>query len=258
MRIRTVLSEAQNGQAYANLGRAFHLPPTKVEDAVEAMLGALLTDIGERLTSRRSLAELVQLLGKSDYERVLETPILLGATHTQVLGTKALNVIAGRNESKRLTHHAAMVADVSEMIAEYLLPVVAAMLVGALAKLSRPALEEIMGRTADVGDLPPQSDPHQGQLQLPRVSGGVGFSGSTGGSVAVAGAAASSSHYLELAEVIRRGAPAPSADPAEAVRHALASMLDLPAGPLGWIRRLQAWGRTAIHRAGTGSRRRSE
>jgi hypothetical protein len=252
--IKTVLSEAQNGQAYANLARAFHLPPAKVEHAVDAMLDALITDIGERMASRRSLSAIVELLGRSEFERVLETPAQLGATHTQVLGNEALNVIAGRNESKRLVRRAATAADVSERITEYLLPVIAAMLVGALTKMCHPELEDIMGHVRGDGAAAGDTDPNVSSLELPRVAGGVGFSGSTGGTVGVAGSAASASHYIKLAEEIRRaGAGGP--DPAEAVRLALAPNLGLSRGARGWIRRLGLWSTGALNAALAGLRR---
>jgi Bacterial protein of unknown function (DUF937) len=250
LRIRTVLSEAQAGQAYANLARAFHLPPDKVQDAVEDMLEPLIVDIGERLPSRRSLADLVKLLGKNDYERVLESPMLLGATHTQVIGSEALAVIAGRKESNRLAHHAALAAGVSEMITEYLLPAVAAMLIGALARACRSELEELMGHPATDSAATPQTD-GSASYDLPRVSGGVGFSGSTGGSASPANFA-SESKYKDLAEDIRR---AGTEAPAEAVRRILAQALDLASGPQGWLRRFGCWGTGAIGAALSSLRR---
>ncbi len=253
MHIKTVLGEAQHGQAYANLARAFHLPPDKVEEAVHDMLDALVPDIAERMASRRSLADIVELLGKSDYEKVLETPMLLGATHTQVLGSAALNVFAGRKESKRLVRHAAATSGVSEMISEYLLPALAAMLVGALAKVCRHDIEAIMGHTHEPAG-PPTPDRPASSPQLPRVSGGVGFSGSTGGSVSVATYGAQESHYIDLAEDIRRPKPGAS-DIAEAVRRVLAPTLGLPTGALGWIRRIGNRCTVALNAALAGLRR---
>jgi Bacterial protein of unknown function (DUF937) len=254
VRIKTVLSEAQNGQAYANLARAFHLDPEKVEEAVNDMLDALVFDLGERMAARRSLADIVELLGRSDYEHVLETPVLLGATHTQVLGTEALNVIAGRKESKRLVRHAAMAAGVSEMIAEYLLPAVAALLVGALAKVCRPELEAIMGHSNNELAAALQSEPTTSSPQLPHVSGGVGFTGSTGGITRLANYGALQSHYVDLAAGIRRPA-AGVPDVAEAVRRVLAPILGLPLGTLGWIRRITSWSTGALNAALAGRRR---
>jgi len=146
------LSKAQGGQAFANLARAFHLPPTKVEPAVGAMVGALIAQIDAKTRSRRFLARLVELLGERAHHQVLENPTMLGTTSTQVLGNQALNVVAGREASKQITRQAAAQAGASEMIAEYLLPVIAAMLVGALADASREGLESLMRRDGDETD----------------------------------------------------------------------------------------------------------
>jgi hypothetical protein len=146
MQVGTVLREAQGGQAFANLARAFHLPSEKVEAAVATMVRDLTDRIERCLRPRRTLAALVELLGNGGYEQVLDTPTLLAAPHTQVIGNDALNAIADRDENERMVQRAADAAGVSEMIAEYLLPAVAAMLIGALAKETRPGLEAFKRR----------------------------------------------------------------------------------------------------------------
>lgn len=243
MRIKTVLSQAQNGQVYANLARAFHLASPKVEVAVGVMLDELMPPVERSLKSRRTLAGLVELLGQSGHEKVLDSPMQLGATHTQMLGNEVLGVIAGRGESQRMALHAATDAGVSEMITEYLLPVIASMLVGALAKLSRADLDAIAGSdsqaTAPEG-LSGDGGTSAGTVQLPLVAGGAGFSGSTGGTVSMTDTAPS--RYAELAEEIRRTARAPGTpDPAAPVRRTLESALGLPTTPAGWINRMQGW-----------------
>jgi hypothetical protein len=244
VRIRDILSDAQDGHAFANVARAFHLPAPKVEVAIAAMLDEIVAHVEKRMQNRRSLAGLIELLGQNGYEQVLETPVLLGATHTQVLGNDALKFITGRGTSDSLARQAAAHAGISEMISEYLLPVVAAMVVGALAKSSRRALERIMG-TDDIGD----GNPAEPVPNLPRVSGGVGFSGSTGGGI-VAGTAASHGAYLELAEAVRRAEQNPGAsDPAPAVRRALAASLGGASAAAGWIDRLRVHGVKALNAA---------
>lgn len=254
MRIRDVLSEAQNGQAFANLARAFHLPPSKVEVAVGAMVAELVEHIESRTQTRRTLASLVELLGQGAYTQVLETPVLLGATHTQVLGNDALKVIAGRGASEKIAARAAAASSISEMISEYLLPVIAAMLVGALAKLSGPALATILkGEEMELD--PSAAGATRIPLHLPRASGGVGFSGSTGLS-ATGGPTLAANEYEELAETIRRaGGPPDAPDPAPTVRRVLASSLGLPASPLDWIERMHRLTADALNAILAGWRR---
>lgn len=225
MRIHDALKEAQDGRALTNLARAFHLPPEKVDIAVDAALSDLVAEALPRLHDRNRLAGLVDLLGQSAYEQVLDTPVLLGATHTQVLGTDALRVMAGRGAADTISGRTAAAAEISEMISEYLLPVVAAMVLGALARLSGHALESIsQGLPADAD---PGADPDARRtLHLPRASGGVGFSGSTGGSVGFKALVREPSRYAELAELIEHPERKSGvADPVDTVRNTLSACL---------------------------------
>jgi hypothetical protein len=258
VRIETVLSEAQGGQAFANLARAFHLPADKVEAAVATMVGELIGRIAKDMHSQPSLAALVELLGQNGYEQALDTPTLLAAPHTQVIGNDALKVIAGHDESETMVKHAAAAADVSEMITEYLLPVVVAMMIGALARESRPGLNAIIGHTEAAGSTD-QEQAGASAPQLPLVAGGVGFSGSTGGTVGIVHPAATPSHYLELAEQIKRTEdPAQaSAGAADAVRSVLEPILGMSGDQSDWMDRIRTWRETAIKAVRGTSRPRS-
>jgi hypothetical protein len=254
MQVGTVLREAQGGRAFANLARAFHLPAEKVEAAVATMVRDLSGRMERSLRPRHALAALVELLGNAGYEQVLETPTLLAAPHTQVIGNDALNAIADRDENERMVTRAAAAAGVSEMIAEYLLPAVAAMLIGALAKETRPGLEAIMGWHTPAHGGRQSTDgaaPH-----LPSVAGGVGFSGSTGGTLTVQSNEVAS-HYLELAEAIRSADGASGVtDPAVAVRGIIATALDVSLGEPAWVRRVRNWGESMLNTLRRGSDRR--
>ena len=172
-------TRAQGGQAINHLARSFHLPRPKAKAAVLSMLGALTQRFDEQTVSRGTLARLIELLGKNDYEQVLETPALMGATSTQVIGNDALTALAGREESSRIASRAATAAGISEMIAEYLLPVVAAMFMGALSAKTRSSLYVLM-RGPGGEALDPQAEPSAPVLQFPVGRGSSGFFAGTG------------------------------------------------------------------------------
>ncbi len=243
MRLSTLLSEAQEGRLYANLARTFQLPPAKVETAVATMVHDLIFYIEQDALSRKQLAGLVHLLGQPVYEQVLETPVLLGATHTQTVGNDALTTIAGRQASKKMAHKAATAAGISEMISEYVLPVVAVMVVGTLAKASRIPIEGVMRRIPClmIAALPAPDDDSKPQ-PLPVVAGGDGFSGITGSLSSELSEEARARRYDDLAEIIILGERArDDYDPTKAVRRILISILGFSTSPWIWLGRLQQW-----------------
>lgn len=220
-RIQQLLNEAQDGQAFANLARAFHLQPDKVDPAVAVMISDFVGKLHSFMESPRALAALVKLLGKNIYLKVLDDPVLLGATSTQVAGNKALNIVAGHEENERMAKHAAKVADISEMISEYLLPVVAAMVIGALAKENRAKLDATIGSGID-GD----ADGEAARCSnCPKLAGGGGnFSGITSGTSG--GPAFAESRYAELARIMRHAVrTGGDLAPADKVRQILAETL---------------------------------
>ena len=235
-------TRAQGGQAINHLARSFHLPRPKAKAAILSMLGALTQRFDEQTVSRGTLARLIELLGKNDYEQVLETPALMGATSTQVIGNDALTALAGREESSRIASRAATTAGISEMIAEYLLPVVAAMFMGALSAKTRSSLYVLM-RGPDGEALDPQAQPSAPVLQFPIGRGSSGFFSGTGSGSAVGHDPAREAMYLDFAARIRAGGATPGApDPLAATRRAMAVGLGVRARHAPWFARLQKWG----------------
>jgi hypothetical protein len=242
-------TRAQGGQAINHLARSFHLPRPKAKAAVLSMLGALTQRFDEQTVSRGTLARLIELLGKNDYEQVLETPALMGSTSTQVIGNDALTALAGREESSRIASRAATTAGISEMIAEYLLPVVAAMFMGALSAKTRSSLYVLMRGPAGEA-LDPQAEPSAPVLQFPVGRGSSGFFAGTGSGSAVGHDPARETMYLDFAARIRAGATPGSPDPLAATRRAMAVGLGVRARHAPWFARLQKWGTDALKTAG--------
>jgi hypothetical protein len=243
-------TRAQGGQAINHLARSFHVPRPKAKTAILSMLGALTQHFDEQTLSRGTLARLIELLGKNDYEQVLETPALMGATSTQVIGNDALTALAGRDESSRIASRAATAAGISEMIAEYLLPVVAAMFMGALAAKTRAGLSVLM-RNGDAPGAEPPAEPSASAPQYPIGRGSSGFFAGTAVGTAVGANPAREAMYLEFAERIRRGEEKTGKpDPLGATRRVMAEGLGVRARHAPWFARVQKWGADALRTAG--------
>jgi hypothetical protein len=210
------------------------------------MLAALTRSFDEQTLTAGTLARLIELLGKHTYEQVLESPTLMGATSTQVIGNEALTALSGHGESSRIAAQAAAEAEISPMIAEYLLPVVAALFMGALSVKTRSGFIAIMtGPDA----LPEQSDAIP-SLQLPAGRGSSGlFSGSIGVASGI-GNPAREALYTELAQRIRDRDKAPGGgDPLAEARRVVAEGLGVRARNAPWLARLQRLGTDALKSA---------
>lgn len=245
------LTRAQNRQAVSNLARAFHLPRTQAKTAVLVMLDALTQSLDEDALSRDTLARLIELLGNGDYERVLETPTLMGAPATQAIGKDALNVLFGNDVGENLASHVANAAGISITVAEYLMPVVAAMIIGGLSFLTRAEV------IAFIRNEPAIPEDFTAALQLPVGRGSSGFfNGLTLASHTVYGDGERADLFRHLAEEIRLGANAAAADPYEPVRRIIARGFGMRARYVPWFAKLHVWGTSALQSAGTQAQQR--
>lgn len=237
-------TRAQNGLVIDNLARAFHLARPQVKSALIEMLAALTQSSDDQSLSRASLARLIELLGKNDYERVLDDPTLMGATSTQVIGNEALTALAGHEESIRIASAAACTAGISEMIAEYLLPVVAAMFMGALSQRTRArALALARNEEAARSDDGPAANPGSVMLPVGRGSAGAGaFSGAT--VVAPDSGPERQALCHALADRIRQGG---ADDPIHAARRIVADGLGVRSRYAPWFARANRWASAQFH-----------
>jgi hypothetical protein len=230
-------TRAQNGHAIDNLARAFHLPRPKVKAGILEMLVSLTLLFDEQTLSRGALARLIDILGKNDYEQVLEDPTLMGATSTQMIGGEALTALAGHSGSVRIAAKAAAAAEISQMIAEYLLPVAAAMFLGALSVRTRPGLTAL-ARHEDFVAVPASDEPaHPTAAQLPV---GRGSSGVFGGTTVITSDSGPEREalYRQLAEAIRAEGGAAS-DPINQARQIIADGLGVRVRNAPWLARAQ-------------------
>jgi len=245
-------TRAQHRQAVSNLARAFHLPRPQAKTAILVMLGGLTQSFDEQTLTRETLAKLIELLGKNDYERFLETPTLMGDPQTQAIGNDALTTLVGPRASARLAERAAAVAGIRQTIAEYLLPVVAAMFMGALAAKTRGQLLALARYGKVNGAAEPEPEENAPAILLPV---GRGSSGFFNGLTLTTSSSGSNPEreglYRDLAERIRAGASAVGDDPLSAARGIVAQGLGVRARYAPWLTRLQLWSASTLQSAGT-------
>jgi len=245
-------TRAQHRQAVSNLARAFHLPRPQAKTAILAMLGGLTQSFDEQTLTRETLAKLIELLGKNDYERFLETPTLVGDPQTQVIGNDALSTLVGPQASARLARRAAAVAGINQTVAEYLLPVVAAMFMGALAGKTRGQLLALARNGEAGGTAEPEPEENAPAILLPVGRGSSGFF--NGFTLTTSSGAANPEReglYRDLAERIRAGTSADGNDPLALTRRIVAQGLGVRARYAPWLTRLQLWSASTLHSAGT-------
>lgn len=239
-------TRAQNGHAIDNLARAFHLPRPKVKAAILEMMVALTLLFDEQTLSRGALARLIEIIGKNNYEQVLEDATMMGATSTQMIGGEALTALAGHDGSSAIAARAAAASEISQMIAEYLLPVVAAMFLGALSFRTRPALTALARHEIFIAG-PEGEASHQPAAQLPV---GRGSSGVFGGTTVVSSDVGPERDalYRKLAESIRAEGGAVG-DPITAARQIIAEGLGVRTRHAPWLARAQKLALTGLKNA---------
>jgi hypothetical protein len=132
------------------------------------------------------------------------------------------------------------------MIAEYLLPVLATLLVGALIRTTRPQIAQIIGAEPQFPDpAAPTSSADRTAADLPRAVSTGAFSGAMGGGIAEA-PAITLEQYLALAADIKRAErPFGAQDPMPAARRSLQASLGV-GGAGQWLERFQRWRREVL------------
>lgn len=147
LHIADILGSAQGGQAMANLATAFGVDPAVAEKAVGAVLPRISDRIERNTLSRGGIADLISMLGKPGVSAVLDDPKALTAPETEKLGIDVLDqVVWNKDGSRTLAAKAARQSGVSEDLIKKMLPAIAALAIGGLAKGSSGALGEILSK----------------------------------------------------------------------------------------------------------------
>lgn len=259
MTVAEMIGRAQGGAAVENIAASIGARPEQVEQALTVILPQLTRTLERNTLSRGGLADLVQAVGDGHHEAYLQNPELLGSDAMRSDGEAILAHVLGSEEAGRsLAYRAAATTGLSEAIIAKLLPIIAAMLMGGLAKASKGALGDVLSKIPGLGGSAPAggaAPPRPAARPVSRrpdtapAGGGIGagdsplpIPGDT-----IPGIGRGENPYGDLSDVIRKGGNSVPGGGSVGgiVRDILGGLLGFQSkGIVGWIIRLvvMRWG----------------
>jgi hypothetical protein len=195
-----LLSEAQDGEAMARLGRQFGLSGRQTEAAVTALLPAISTGLKQSTATPEGLGNLFAVMGQQqDLQAMYGDPVAAFARQGRNAGNDVLSAIFGSPDvSRAVADQAQQFSGVSSSILKKMLPVLAGILIsglmgGGAGKAAAPQapapqgggglgdiLGQIFGRGTDPSSASPQQTPAPGGQPIPTSPGAQPVPGGDG------------------------------------------------------------------------------
>lgn len=130
-----IIQSAQGGTAFDNIARQFGLSNREVERAVEALLPAFTVGLQRTSQDPSGLMGMFGLMGDGRYRAPFEDAAQAFSATGRSEGNDVLAQIFGSPDvSRQVAAQAAAVSGVSQEVIKKMLPILAAMLMGGLAK----------------------------------------------------------------------------------------------------------------------------
>jgi hypothetical protein len=140
MNILDSLLSAGQGAAVRQLGNQFGLAPEQTQSALASLLPALAAGLQQNATREGGLDSLMAALTGGSHQQYLDNPASLAAATTTADGNGILSHILGTKEvSRQVAQQAAARTGIDAGILKQMLPLVAAMVMGALSRQSQSA-----------------------------------------------------------------------------------------------------------------------
>ena len=157
MKLYEVIAGAQDGQAIQNLARAANVEPERLDVAIQTALPEFSYALERNTLSRGGLADLVEALGDGHHEVILDNPAALADPRIVHDGNEILGYVLGsKDRSRAVASQAAQAAGLSDSLIRMLMPYIAQMVMGAIAKWAKGGLGDVIqkipgGQTGGMG-----------------------------------------------------------------------------------------------------------
>lgn len=167
MDILDALRQSQDGNAIPNLARAFGISPAEADAVLQSVVPQLARRIERNTLSRGGIADVVGAMGRAAERNYLDDAQVFSGTTMRDDGVAILDqILWSKDQSRAVAQRAAQSSGISEALIKQMLPAIAAMLMGGLAKAAAGGLSDILGRipglpgspSASAGGPPPGPD----------------------------------------------------------------------------------------------------
>jgi len=137
MNLLEMVLNSQNGQQVKDLGSSFGISGGDAQKAIGQLMPALSRGIQRNAGSGEGLNALLKALETGKHERYLDRPGELGTSQSVADGNAILGHVLGtRDVSRKVASTASGKTGIDEGVLKKMLPMVAAMAMGALSKQS--------------------------------------------------------------------------------------------------------------------------
>ncbi len=154
MDLLNMLLNAGDGGAVKKLAQNHGLDESQVSSAITNLLPALGQGLARNAASPDGLSGLLGALSSGGHERYIDNPESLGHEDTVQDGNGILGHILGRKDvSRQVARNASAQTGIGEDVLKKMLPVVAAMAMGALSKQRSAPGVAAAGGTTESGGL---------------------------------------------------------------------------------------------------------
>ena len=135
MSLLDTILNAQGGGAVEQLSSRFGLGPEQTASALAALVPALAAGVHQNVQSEGGLASLLSAVSNGQHQRYVDDPSALGHEATIADGNAILgHVFGSKDVSRQVADHAASQTGIGADVLKKMMPMAAALVMGALAR----------------------------------------------------------------------------------------------------------------------------
>ncbi len=225
------LLNAPEGRAFiAEVARTHGITPRQAEAAVRGLVPELVNGLERNTLSRGGIADLLKALATGDHERYLGAGDVLGNPAIMSDGQRILgHLFRSESAAQRATRFVEGETGVSRNVLWQILPGVAALLIGWLARSAKGGLGDVLGKLPGAPQTPAPRPavpaPAGGKIAFPPTPDLESLPGKSG-------------PYGDLSDILRKGGQG-SGGLSGTIRDLLGGLLGFKSkGVVGWLIRL--------------------